>query len=323
MREAILQINNLQTYYDTQHGVVKAVDDVSFEVFKEDFFGLVGESGCGKSTLGHSIPRLIRQPGRIVNGEIIFKNQNLLKKTETEMRDLRGSEISMIFQDPTNSLNPVFNIGGQIEESIILHRHLRKPEAKKEVIEVLRSVGIPDPERIVNQYPHEYSGGMKQRVMIAIALCCQPSLLIADEPTTNLDVTIQAQILDLLKLIRKIHETTMILITHNLGVVAETCERVGVMYAGKIVELGDTINIFKNPKHPYTIALLSAVPRIDIESEKLASIPGSVPDLISPPKGCNFCPRCKYSTTKCMNNTPKLENITEDHFVACYNYEAL
>jgi len=320
MSGTILAVDHLRTQYFTTHGVVRAVDDVHFKIQEGETYGLVGESGSGKSTVGLSIARLIPSPGQIVGGRILFQNEDLMEKSEGEMREVRGGKIAMIFQDPTNSLNPVFSIGSQIEEALRLHGNMDKREARMETIKILRKVGIPSPEKMTHQYPHQCSGGMRQRVMAAIALSCNAKLLIADEPTTNLDVTTQAQILHLLREIRRSFGTTILMITHNLGVIAEMCSEVAVMYAGKIVELGDTVTIFKRPMHPYTKALLDSVPRIDLESKKLTPIPGSVPDLTSPIGGCSFHPRCKYATTRCQTEVPNLVRVEANHYFACLNY---
>ncbi len=318
MAEPLLKIQDLKTYFFIETGVVKAVDQLSMAVEKGDTFGVVGESGCGKSTVALSILRLVPVPGQIVGGNILFNNEDLLQKSESDMRKVRGRKISLIFQDPTDSLNPVFTIGSQISEVIRLHREMKNQSVKDEVVEVLKSVGIPSPETVLKHYPHEYSGGMRQRAMIAMALSCRPELLIADEPTTNLDVTIQAQILELLKNVKDQFKTTIMLITHNLGVIAEMCNRVAVMYAGKIVECSDVYTIFKDPLHPYTQALLQSIPRVDIERGKLSSIPGQVPDLVDVPEVCRFHDRCKYKMDVCEKRDPPLVKIGKDHMVSCF-----
>lgn len=280
----------------------------------------MGESGCGKSTVAHSILRLIRQPGKIVSGEILFEGQNLLSKSESEMRKIRGSKIAMVFQNPTSSLNPVFTIGSQVGESIKLHQNVQKNEINDKVVDVLRKVGIPSPSERMKDYPHEYSGGMCQRAMIAMALSCNPKLLIADEPTTSLDVTIQAQILDLMRILRKEFNASILLIGHDFGVMSELCDRIVVMYSGKVVESADLSTIFKNPKHPYTKALLESIPSINIEKERLHVIPGDVPELIKPPPGCRFHPRCEQAMEECKEKEPSIIEVEKGHEVACLLY---
>jgi oligopeptide/dipeptide ABC transporter ATP-binding protein len=319
LNSELLEINNLSTYFYTDDGVVKAVDDVSLKISSKETIGIVGESGCGKSTLGKSIMRLIRPPGKIVNGEIFFKNHDILKMNDEKVRNMRGGEIAMIFQDPMSSLNPVFTIGSQIEENIILHQNINdKNEVKDKVINILEKVGISDAHRRLSEYPHQFSGGMRQRVMIAMALSCNPMLLIADEPTTSLDVTIQAQILDLIGNLKEEFNSAIMLITHNVAVVAEFCDYVAVMYAGKIIEYASTRNIFKNPKHPYTKALLGSLPRVDSTLDELTTIPGTVPSLIDLPSGCIFSPRCSEATNKCSKIEPKFLESEPDHFVSCH-----
>jgi oligopeptide/dipeptide ABC transporter ATP-binding protein len=320
MSESVLKINDLTVYYYIPEGVVKAVDGVNFEIGKEEALGLVGESGCGKSTVALSIPRLIRTPGKIVGGEIWFEGENLLAKSEAEMRKIRGGRISMVFQHPGASMNPVFTIGSQIAEAIKLHQDVQKSEMKKKVEEILYRVGIPSPEQRMNDYPHEYSGGMLQRAMIAMSLSCNPELLIADEPTTSLDVTIQAQILELMKKLRKDFGASILLIGHDLGVISELCDKVAVMYAGKNVEYADISTIFKNPKHPYTIALLKSIPRLDLDVERLNIIRGTVPRLINPPSGCRFHPRCEHAMEICSKQEPPLVEVEKGHRVACHLY---
>ena len=320
MTEPLLSIEGLKTYFFTDEGVVKAVDGVSMTIERGDTFGVVGESGCGKTTVALSILRLIQKPGRIVGGRILLKKEDLLKKSEKEMREIRGQKISLNFQDPTESLNPVLTISSQIAEAIKLHRKKTPSLVEKEVIQILSRVGISSPEIRAKNYPHELSGGMKQRAMIAMALSCQPELLIADEPTTNLDVTIQAQIMDLLKTIKQEFSTTVMLITHNLGLIAEMCNRVAIMYAGKIVECADVHTIFKKPMHPYTQALLESIPRADLKRGELSCIPGRVPDLINPPDCCRFQERCKHAMTVCKKREPPLIEIKKDHVVSCFLY---
>jgi oligopeptide/dipeptide ABC transporter ATP-binding protein len=295
---------------------------VSFDIEEGGAFGLVGETGCGKSVTALSILRLIPYPpGKIVEGEILFRGRNLLALTEDEMRSIRGKEISMIFQEPMTSLNPVFRIGDQMMEVIMLHQGLMRTQAFEKAVEMLDRVNIPDAKRVMMQFPHQLSGGMRQRVMIAMELSCHPFLLIADEPTTALDVTIQAQILRLIKEIKKELHTSILLITHDLGVIAEMCDRVAVMYAGSIVEQASVEEIFEDPKHPYTQGLWGAIPRIDQEKEALAVISGTVPDLSQPPLGCKFHPRCSYRFDPCDRMIPPLFQTSHGHFVSCYLYE--
>lgn len=317
-------MENLKTYFYTEDGVVKAVDGVSFEVREGETLGIVGESGSGKSVTSLSIMRLLDQNGKIVDGKIIFKGRNLLELSESEMRKIRGKEIAMIFQEPMVALNPVFTIGDQIMEAIILHQNVSEKEARKMAIDLLRKVGIPEPEKRVDEYPHQLSGGMRQRAMIAMALSCRPSLLIADEPTTALDVTIQAQILELMKELQREYGMAIILITHDMGVVAEMSDKVAVMYAGKVVEYGDVKTIFTEPKHPYTYALLESIPRIDVEQERLKSIPGNVPDPLNFPPGCKFHPRCEFfEKGKCDVEEPELEDLDGNHKVRCFFWQKL
>lgn len=315
---SLLNINNLKTYFVLAEGVVQAVDGIHLEIGKEEVLGLVGESGCGKSTVALSILRLIRPPGEIVGGEIWFEGEDLLRKSEGEMREIRGGKISMVFQNPTSSMNPVYTVGSQIAEAIKLHQDVQKRQIKEKVVEILHKVGIPDPSKRMGDYPHEYSGGMCQRAMTAMALSCNPKLLIADEPTTNLDVTIQAQILDLMRTLRKDFGTSILLIGHNLGVIDEFCDKAAVMYAGKVVEYSDITTIFKKPKHPYTQALLESIPRLDVEKERLRIIPGTVPRLINPPAGCRFHPRCEYAMAVCSEQEPTPVEIGHGHTVACF-----
>ena len=318
MQYPLLEIKNLALEFNTYRGVVKALDDVNFQIFGEESFGLAGESGCGKSVTALSVLRLVPKPGRIVNGEIIFRGEDLLRKSEKEMRKARGSKISMIFQDPTSSLNPVFRIGDQISRVIKRHQNLTGKEAREKALELLEKVEVADPTRALELYPHELSGGMKQRVMIAIALSCHPDLVIADEPTTSLDVTIQARILDLIRGLQKDFKSSIFYITHNLAVIAEICDRVGVMYAGDIVELGPTKDIFSSPVHPYTQNLIKAIPELGKRERKLVSIRGVVPDLIDPPGGCRFHPRCVRMKSICTEEKPKLTELDKGHYVACW-----
>jgi oligopeptide/dipeptide ABC transporter ATP-binding protein len=325
MDNTLLEVKNLRTKYVTDDGILYPVDDVSFRVKNGQTLGIVGESGCGKSQTALSIMRLIQKPGVIESGEVLFKDDSLLKKTDSEMREILGNQMAMIFQEPMTSLNPVFTIGDQIEESIRLHKKgLSKAQIKERAIEMLKLVGIPAPEKRYSEYPHQLSGGMRQRVMIAMAMSCNPQLLIADEPTTALDVTIQAQILDLMRKVQKEFGAGMILITHDLGVVAEMCQDVLVMYAGKVIEYGTVEDIFYRPKHPYTRGLLNSIPHFETGSrlKTLQTIPGLVPNLLNLPVGCRFQDRCPYMTDICKTKEPLLENLRGSHKVACYNVDA-
>ena len=313
----ILKIENLKTYFDTWAGIVKAVDGVSLNVREGETLGLVGESGSGKSVTALSILRIVPRPGKIIDGKIIYKGENLLEKTERDLQKIRGKEIGYIFQDPATSLNPVFTIANQMTEVIRRHQNVSKEEALEKAIELLTLAEIPDPEIKIWNFPHQLSGGMKQRIAVARALSCQPSLLLADEPTTNLDVTIQAQILQLMKSLKDKLGMSMILITHDMGIVAGVADRITVLYAGRVCETADTRTIFYNPKHPYTIALLTAVPSLALRKEKLSVIPGTIPNLIEPPLGCRFHPRCKYAKAECAKQIPPLKEIERGHFVAC------
>jgi oligopeptide/dipeptide ABC transporter ATP-binding protein len=317
----LLTVKDLKTHFYSAGKTIRALDGVSFEVEEGEVFGLVGETGCGKSVTALSILRLIpHPPGKIVEGEIQFRGRNLLALSEDEMRSIRGKEISMIFQEPMTSLNPVFRIGDQMMEVIMLHQGLDRSRAFEKAIEMLDRVHIPDAGRAVKQYPHQLSGGMRQRVMIAMELSCHPFLLIADEPTTALDVTIQAQILRLVKEMKKELHTSILLITHDLGVIAEMCDRVAVMYAGSIVEQASVEEIFENPKHPYTQGLWGAIPHIDQDKESLTVIPGTVPDLSQPPVGCKFHPRCSFRFDPCDRMVPPLFQPSPRHWVACFLY---
>ncbi|MCA9990976.1 MAG: ABC transporter ATP-binding protein [Ardenticatenaceae bacterium] len=323
--EVILEVRGLKTQFFTESGVVRAVDGVDFYVKRGEVLGLVGESGCGKSVTSLSIMRLIGQPGEIVEGQIIFDNEDLVELPEAKMLKMRGNRISMIFQQPTSCLNPVFRVGEQLSEVLFIHQDLGKEAGEKRAIELLNMVGIPEPESRVKAFPHELSGGMAQRVMIAMALACVPELLIADEPTTALDVTIQAQILDLMRNLRSKMETSIILITHDLGVVAEMCDRVEVMYAGRIVEEAPVVELYKSPKHPYTEALIGSTPVLGQAGKELFAIPGSVPNLIDLPPGCKFAPRClprvQNNLTICTEEEPELKTIGPNHKVRCWLYE--
>jgi oligopeptide/dipeptide ABC transporter ATP-binding protein len=323
MARNVLEVNNLKTQFFTRAGVVYAVDGVTFAVGEGETLGIVGESGCGKSVTATSIMRLIPSPpGRIVDGEILLNTgegaTDLLSLSDKEMQHIRGNQIAMIFQDPMTSLNPVYTIGDQLSEPLMLHLKLSKKEAETRAIELLRRVGIPGAEDRIHAYPHQFSGGMRQRVMIAMALACNPKLLIADEPTTALDVTIQAQILDLMMHLNREFGTAIVLITHDLGVVAEICERVVVMYAGQIIESGPAHELFNNPQHPYTIGLMNSVPRIGLNvKETLTPIPGLPPDLLAPPVGCRFRPRCRFRQAQC-EETPALREVAPNQTVRCW-----
>jgi oligopeptide/dipeptide ABC transporter ATP-binding protein len=316
----LLEVRNIKTYFNTQDGVVKAVDGVSYDVNRGETIALVGESGCGKTVSALSILRLVAEPsGKIISGEILFDGIDLLKLSNEEMRKMRGDKISIIFQEPLTSLNPVLTIGRQISEGLEFHKKISLHEGMKEAVRLLKLVGIPHPERRIYDYPHQFSGGMRQRAMIAIAIACQPQLIIADEPTTVVDVTIQAQLLELIRNITKEFNTALILITHNLGIVARYAKRVFVMYAGNIIEYGSALDVYHFPCHPYTAGLLASVPRLD-ESRKtrLQSIEGQPPDLIAPPVGCSFQARCAYSIPQCTKEKPLLLEITPSHYSACW-----
>lgn len=317
MSDKLLQVKNLHTYFYTDDGVVKAVNGVSFDVKKGQTLGIVGESGCGKSVMSLSMMRLIQNPGKIVEGEIFLNDVDLIKLSQSDMRKINGCRISMIFQEPMTSLNPVFTVGNQISEVLMLHKKLSKKEAKVKAVELINTVGISRPEQIFDSYPHELSGGMRQRVMIAMALACSPELLIADEPTTALDVTIQAQILDLLKDIKKKFDMSIILITHDLGVVSEMADYVIVMYAGRIIEQGSVNDVFLSPTHPYTIGLLKSKPSMNSAGERLYTIPGQVPALIDLPDKCYFSDRCDNCGEECKAGFPETVEVGENHFVAC------
>lgn len=324
MANPLLEIQGLKTFFFTRKGIVKAVDGVDLSLNEGETLGLVGESGCGKSMTALSIMRLVPEPiGRIVEGSINFEGRDIVKMTESEMRKIRGNRISMVFQEPMTSLNPVFKVGFQIAEAIQLHQEVPAKGAWERSIEMLRLVGIPSPGSRVNEYPHQMSGGMRQRVMIAMALSCRPKLMIADEPTTALDVTIQAQILDLINRLKEKVGSSILLITHNLGVVAEVAQYVGVMYAGHIMEYSDVNRLFKNPKHPYTIGLFQSIPRKrgPAHRERLQVIPGLVPDLLGLPIGCKFQDRCSQVFQKCKEEPPSLVEIEPGHQVRCWLYE--
>ncbi len=318
--EKILEVKDLKTNFYTDEGVIKAVDGLSYDINKGECVGIVGESGCGKSVGAMSIIRLIPYPpGIIEGGEIKFKGKNLLDISEDEIQEIRGNKISMIFQEPSTSLNPVLSVERQLTESLELHRAMKRSDAKEESVRLLELVGIPDPDRRIYDYPHQFSGGMQQRIMIAMALSCSPDLIIADEPTTALDVTIQAQILELLADTRERLGTAVLIITHNLGVVARYVDRLNVMYAGSIVETGKTDEIFANPKHPYTIGLLKSVPRLDQPKTKdMDVIEGMPPNLARLPEGCPFAERCSFVMDQCRDEKPVLEEVSEGHFRACF-----
>jgi oligopeptide/dipeptide ABC transporter ATP-binding protein len=321
--DKLLEVKNLQTHFFTSGGVVKAVDGISYDVAPGETVAVVGESGCGKSVGAMSILRLIpNPPGRIVNGEILFQGRDLLKLSDAEMRDIRGRDIGMIFQEPMTSLNPVLSIGRQLTETVEHHLGVTTAQAMARAKELLGLVGISEPDRRLKQYPHHLSGGMRQRVMIAMALACEPKLIIADEPTTALDVTIQAQILELMKNLTRELGVAMIIITHNLGVVARYADRVNVMYAGRIVESGSARDIYHNPKHPYTLALLRSVPRMDQpRGSKLEPVDGQPPDLTKLDAGCSFRPRCRFAVEGCAKARPALEQVGEGHISACFEKE--
>jgi len=321
----LLEVRDLKTYFFTQAGVVKAVDGVSYDLAEGETLGLVGESGCGKSVSALSIMRLVPDPpGKTVGGEVIFDGQDLLKLPDSHMRRVRGKQIAMVFQEPMTSLNPVLSIARQLTEALELHLGMRKTEARREAVRRLAQVGIPDPERRIKQFPHQFSGGMLQRLMIAMALSCNPKLIIADEPTTALDVTIQAQILELLKHLSREYGVSLIIITHNLGVVARYADRVNIMYAGKIIERGTARDIYRHPSHPYTLGLLNSVPRLDLpRKEKLDPVEGQPPDLMHLPAGCTFRERCRFALERCAEEIPPLRAVSAGHFSACFVAETL
>jgi oligopeptide/dipeptide ABC transporter ATP-binding protein len=323
MSDPVLNVENLKTYFYTYAGVVKAVDNVSLQVNKGETLGVVGESGSGKTVTAQSIMRIVPPPGKIVEGKIEFNGKNLLRLNENQMQKIRGKDIAYIFQDPTTTLDPVYTVGNQLSEVIMRHQKLSKRDAMAKAIDLLRSVKIPDAEVRVNQYPHELSGGTKQRIAIARALSCEPSLILADEPTTALDVTIQAQILELLKDLKNRTNITMVLISHDMGIIADTCDRVTVLYAGQVCETGTVNEVYENPKHPYTEALLTSVPHLALRKEKLSVIPGNVPNLITPPSGCRFHPRCAYAKQVCIDQVPVLEPNGDGRWVHCHRWKEL
>ncbi|MGG7622050.1 ABC transporter ATP-binding protein [Bacillus coreaensis] len=320
--EKILEIQNLKTFFRTERGISKSVDGVTFTVHKGETVGLVGESGSGKSVTSMSVMRLLDDtPGMMMEGEIWFKGKDLTKLSEQEMEQIRGNYISMIFQEPMTSLNPVYSIGEQIAEVFRTHHRIGRKESWEKAVEMLKMVGIPSPEKRAKQEPHELSGGMRQRVMIAMSLACQPELLIADEPTTALDVTIQAQILDLIKKLQTEMEMSMLLITHDIGVIANTCDRVAVMYAGKIVETLEVDDLFENAKHPYTIGLLKSIPHLELETEVLETIEGNIPSPYDMPDGCAFALRCNHASDICYQKAPNFKHFSDGHSVRCWMFE--
>jgi oligopeptide/dipeptide ABC transporter ATP-binding protein len=321
--EQLLQVRGLQAWFDTPAGTAKVLDGLDLEVGRGEILGLVGESGSGKSVTAYSILRLLRPPGRIAGGEVRLEGRELLGLSEREMREVRGKQISMIFQDPRGYLDPVTRVGSVVQEIYRTHEHAGRREAKERALDLLRSVGLPAPERVYRSYPHELSGGMAQRAMIALALACSPKLLIADEPTTALDVTIQIQIVRLLASLRDELGLTILLITHNLSVVAEVCDRVAVMYSGEIVETGPALEVFERSRHPYTVGLLGARPRVTSVEERLSDIPGRVPDLLAPPGGCRFHPRCFLGDEQCRREAPALRALAPDHRSRCHYAERL
>lgn len=323
MAEILISIKGLKTNFYTYVGVVKALDGINLDIYKNETLGLVGETGCGKSVTALSIIRLVQwPPGRIDEGSITFEGKDLLKLSNEEMQQIRGNKISMIFQEPMTSFNPVFTIGDQISEVLMLHQKMDKKTAFEKSVEMLAFTGIPAPERVAKSYPHELSGGMLQRAMISMALACKPALLIADEPTTALDVTIEAQILELMKDLKTKTGSSILMITHDLGIIAEVCDRVGVMYAGTIVELSGVKDVFACPRHPYTVGLIGSIPKFNqTRGMRLDTIPGSVPNLIYPPEGCRFHPRCSKAMDICKKEKPQMIEIESGHFVACHLYD--
>ena len=321
MNESLLAVRDLAVCFQTYEGLVNAVQDVTIEIGKGEAVGLLGETGCGKSVTALSVLRLIQPPGQIVRGEILFRGEDLLKKNEKEIERIRGNKISMIFQDPMTSLNPVYTVGDQIAAVTMLHQGLQKKEAMKKTVELLASLRIPDPEKIVGRHPHELSAGMRQRAMIAMSITCNPDLLIADEPTSFLDVSVQAQILRIIEELRERLGSSMLIITHDMGVVAQICDRAYVMYAGKVVEEAPIDELFFNAKHPYTQGLLGAIPKLTEERRRLQTIPGFVSDSINLSSGCIFSPRCHLATAGCSSKVPARTRIAENHFVNCLLYE--
>ena len=322
MEDSLLEIRDLKTYFFTEAGVVRAVENASVDVRPKETIGLVGESGSGKTVTALSALRIVPRPGRIVGGSIRFEGADVLAMSDEEMRKLRGPKMAMVFQDPSSSLNPVYTVERQLSDILMLHRNLTKKEASERAQYLLELVGIPEPHTRLKAYPHELSGGTKQRIAIARALSCEPTLLFADEPTTNLDVTVQAQVLELMKKLQRDLGMSMVMITHDMGIIADMTERVTIMYAGKVMEAADTKTVFHDPKHPYTEALLAAVPRVD-QRKILEVIPGNIPNLIEPPSGCVFHPRCKYAKQICAETVPPLEKAGEGHLVACLRWKEL
>lgn len=326
--EDLLSITNLKTHFFTKKGVVPALDGISLTIPQSSIIGIVGESGCGKSMTAMSIMQLVQKPGKIVEGSISLDGENMLSYSKEQMLNVRGNKISMIFQEPMTALNPVYTVGKQVTEAITIHHpDIKKDDAKHKVLDIFRAVGIPEPEKRFNSYPHQLSGGLRQRVMIGMAMVCNPKLMIADEPTTALDVTIEAQILMLMKKLQKERDTSILLITHNLGVVAEICDYVYVMYAGKIMEQANTFELFKNTSHPYTDGLMKSIPKITAEKQRLYNIKGMVPNLMKLPKGCRFCPRCEKAIPRCFEQEPPLYKIAAEgenageHYVRCFLHE--
>jgi peptide/nickel transport system ATP-binding protein len=320
MTETLLKIEGLKTYFFTEAGIVKAVDGMSFDIRKGESLGLVGESGSGKTVTALSMLRIVPKPGRIVEGKIEFKGENLLEKSEKEMQSLRGREIAIIFQDPSSSLNPIYNVETQLRDVLSAHESISKEDCHNKIVELMNLVGIPEAEIRMREFPHQFSGGMKQRVAIARALALEPTLLFADEPTTALDVTIQAQVLELLEELKRKMGMTLVMITHDMGIIAKMTTRVVVMYAGNVCEIAKTEDLYYHPRHPYTALLLAAVPRLD-RRKALSIIPGNIPNLIELPSGCRFHPRCKYAKEKCAEVPPVLEEVEPEHFVACFEWK--
>ncbi len=317
----LLKIDDITTSFFTKRGVLNAVSGVTIDIPKEKTVGIVGESGCGKSMTAMSVMGLVEEPGKVVSGSILFNGMDLTKLRKKEIRKITGDKIAMIFQEPMTSLNPVLTVGRQVREAIMLHQNVSRQEAKQRVLDIFREVGISDAEKRYNSYPHQLSGGLRQRVMIGMAMVCQPELLIADEPTTALDVTIEAQILDLMKKLQRENKMSIMLITHNLGVVAEVCDMVYVMYAGKVMEYTDVYELFQNTLHPYTEGLIRSVPKLNAKpEERLYNIEGMVPDLLHLPKGCRFCDRCEKACPRCFEEEPELVQVKENHFVRCFLY---
>ena len=323
MNNNILEIKNLHTYFYTDSGVIKSVDGVDIELREGTTLGIVGESGSGKSVTALSVMGLLMgTTGKVAEGEILFEGRDLTKLDDEERRKMRGEKISMIFQEPMTSLNPVYPVGRQVREAILQHQKISKEEARKRVLEIFQAVGIPEPEKRYNSYPHQLSGGLRQRVMIGMAMVCRPTVMIADEPTTALDVTIEAQILQLMKKLCREQGTSIILITHNMGVVAEICDYVYVMYAGKVMEQAETFELFEHTEHPYTAGLLKSIPRLDEKVDRLYTIEGVVPNLLHLPAGCNFCTRCKEASERCFMEKPCLYQTRDGHGVRCFKYES-